>query len=174
MLLVWRPLMAMVCCLPFIVCFRSYFTSLRDSWSLRCPSGLGLLVPSTAVAAAADGSYRSESSSDTRSNSRRDRSVLLEGVLHKLVRHVDILETKRKHDSEARKVRYSMFIAFTDIALCLSYLIFGCHALDYRRLLFFYCAMHVVMSSGQDLERKHRDREDALLAEVQRLSEEVQ
>jgi len=30
------------------------------------------------------------------------------------------------------------------------------------------------MPSGQDLERKHRDREDALLAEVQRLSEEVQ
>lgn len=50
--------------------------------------------------------------------------MLLEGVLHKLVRHVDILETKRKHDSEARKVRYSMFIAFTDIAQCLSYLIY--------------------------------------------------
>jgi hypothetical protein len=45
--------------------------------------------------------------------------VLLEGVLHKLVRHVDILETKRKHDSEARKVRYSMFIAFTGACLIL-------------------------------------------------------
>lgn len=173
--------MAMVCCLSLVECFRSYLTSLRDSRSLRCPSGFGLLVPSTAASAAAEsedrdgrsaeGRYRSEDSS---SNSRRGRSVLLEGVLHKLVRHVDILETKRKHDSEARKVRYSMFIAFADIAQCLSYLIFGCHALDYRRLHLFYCAMHIVMSSGQDLERKHRDREDALSAEVQRLSDEVQ
>lgn len=130
--------MAMVCCLSLVVCFRSYLTSLRDSRSLRCPFGLGLLVPSTAVSAvsaasaaaaesegmdrdgrSAEGRYRSEeSSSDARSNSRRGRSVLLEGVLHKLVRHVDILETKRKHDSEARKVRYSMFITFAEIAQC--------------------------------------------------------
>lgn len=126
MQLPWRPLMAMACCVTLVVCFRHHLTSIRDSRSFRCPS-----VPSTRAAAAAaakeedmdrgiDGRsteerYSSEESSlDARSNRWRDRSMLLEGVLHKLARHVDILETKRKHDSEARKVRCSVFIFIRD------------------------------------------------------------
>jgi len=104
MLLPWQPLVAIVLawCLSLAICFTPQLAA-RDR-SLQCPTGLPYRNMDT-DARSSDERYGSgESASDVPSYRWKDRSMLLEGVLHKLTRHVDILEAKRKHDSEARKV----------------------------------------------------------------------